>query len=133
MLLEKDLKRLLQDLIVSERAEIKVEGIEVSVRVFTDGSKISLTTPVYVGGNYIPKSVRRVINETPPFNPIFIKTFLKIDETHYQVILNYLGNFDSLTHDNFKSLLEDFGWLAEEWREFLEEHGKNDLVPVRVK
>ena len=56
-----------------------------------------------------------------------------MDEQHFQIKLNYLGQTQSLNHHRFKELLEDFGVIAEKWRLYLEDNDKNDLIYVKVK
>lgn len=133
MLLEKDLKKVFHKLIQDDIAQIVLGGFDVTIRVFDHSSKISLSTPVYLGGNFIPGSVRKCIFQKPPFQSESIKTSLNIDEANYQISLQYVGHLEHLNNGKFKDLLEEFGWLADEWRLFLDEHDKNDLVHVRVK
>lgn len=133
MLIENDLKKLFNQLANDEIAHIALGGADITVRIFENSSKISLTSPVYFGGNFIPKSVRQCANQKPPFPPGAVKTYLSIDENAYQVYLNYSGLTSNLSNNKFKDLLEEFTWQAEEWRLFLDEHDKNDLVHVRVK
>lgn len=133
MLIENDLKKLFHQLSNDEIAHIVLRGTEISVRIFENSSKISLTSPVYFGGNFIPKSVRQCTEQKPPFPPGTVKTYLTIDESAFQVHLNYTGLTQQLSNTKFRDLLEEFSWQAEEWKLFLDEHDKNDLVYVRVK
>jgi hypothetical protein len=132
MLIEKDLKKLYQQLLQEDVVHVEIGGTDVTLRVFDNASKLALSTAVFNGGNFIPKSVRNCISQKAPF-PSDIKTYLTVDEGHYQILLNYLGTLDYLHQDSFRSLLENFSWIADEWRLYLEEHGKNDLIYVRVK
>lgn len=133
MIVEKDLKKLFEELCCHDMGTISISGSPVTVRVFDQGSKLALATEVYNGGNYIPQSVRRCLLQKPPFRPAVIKTYLNVDENNYQISLNYLGPVDQISEPKFRDILEEFSWLAEEWRLFLDEHDKNDLVHVRVK
>jgi hypothetical protein len=134
MLVEKkEFKKLFQKLIEEDTAHFNVGGSDIYIRVIDKASKLSLSTQVYFGGNFIPKSVRSCIVKQAPFSHGSIKTYLTVDENHFQVYLNYLGKLDSLHSDSFKMLLEEFSWLADEWRLYLDEHDKHDLVYVHVK
>lgn len=133
MIIEKDLKKLFQQLDHDDVAQVTLAGSDVLIRVFDDASKISLATTVYYGGNFIPKSVRNGISQKSPFNNISIKTSLAIDERQYLVNLNYLGHLEHLNNQNFTHLLEEFTRLAHAWRAYLDEHDKNDLVRVHVQ
>ncbi|MEM1283633.1 MAG: hypothetical protein AAGG81_08780, partial [Chlamydiota bacterium] len=109
-------------------------GSDVSVRVFDNSTKLSLTTPVYFGSNYIPKSVRSGVRKTPPFERTqTINTSLTIDEESYRVFLNYIGKTEILNNAKFTHLLEDFCYLAEEWRIYLDEEDKNDRIYVHIR
>lgn len=133
MLIEKELKKIFRQLLQDDIAHIDVDGFDVTVRVFDQASKLSLSTPVYFGGNFIPKSVRTSLSQKVPFARDHVKAYLSVDENNYQINLNYLGRLNGLQNETFKGLLEDFSWLASEWRLFLDEHDKNDLIHVRVK
>lgn len=135
MILEKDLKKLFQQLIHEEAAQIVLDGFDISVRIFDHASKLSLMTTVYNGGNFIPSSVRKSLSQKTFVKKELssIKTTLSIDEKRYQINLHYLGGLENLNNQKFKELLEEFSFIADEWRLFLDEHDKNDLVHVRVK
>ena len=132
MVLQKELKRLFHQLVRGDVAQIALGGSDITVRILDHTSTFSLTTPVYFGGNFIPKSVRRCLSQKAPFAHENIKTNLSLDENNFKVYLNYLGSLDHLNGEKFKELLEEFSWLADEWRLFLDEHDKNDLIHVRV-
>lgn len=133
MIIEKELRKLLHRLIKDEIAQITLGGSEVLVHVYDNASKISLSSPVYFGGNFIPLSVRKCMSQIPKFEKGHIKTELKLDEQTNQISLKYIGGLESLNKRKFVDLLEEFSWLADEWRLFLDEHDKNDLIHVRVK
>lgn len=136
MLIEKDLQQALKKLERHNGEPVKLiyDQLEISVRFVDQASKISLTTPVYFGGNYIPGSVRRSLSHKFPASEIpSIRTYLSIDEPLFQINLNYLGHAHSLNYGELKELIEEFGWMADRWRAFLDEHDKHDLVYVRVK
>jgi hypothetical protein len=133
MELEEDLKKLIHQLVHRDIGSIELNGSFITVRVLEDDSLVSLSTPVYLGGNYIPKSVRGCLKEHPPFTyHLTIKTFLSLDEEHFQINLNYLGVIEEFDRSSFKRLLEEFSRVAEEWRYYLDEHDRHDLVHVRV-
>ncbi len=126
------LKHLFQQLIKDDMAQIELGGSNITIRVLDHASTFSLSTPVYFGGNFIPKSVRHCLSQKTPFPQTGIKTNLSIDEANFKIYLNYFGALEHLNGDKFRELLEDFSWLADEWRFYLDEHDKNDLVHVRV-
>lgn len=131
MLVEKELQKIYQDLISHDQTQIFLSGSDVTVRVFDNSTKISLTTPVYFGGNYIPPSVRSGITKSPPFEKTqTINTTLTVDEDSYRIFLHYIGTTEVLNNTKFAYLLENFCYLAEEWRIYLDEHDKNDLIYV---
>lgn len=133
MLLQRDLQRLFQKLGQSSTVHFTVDGTDILIRVFDNASKIYLSTPVFSGGNFIPRSVRKCLSEKAPFGHNDLKTYFTVDEEHFQVVLNYIGLLESIQNDGLKTQLEDFSYMAEMWHQYLEDHGKNDLVHVRVK
>lgn len=133
MLVEKDIQRILNQLARGYPMEIACGNSDIMIRFLDDASKLSLKTLVYRGGNYIPSSVRRCLSAKAPCPHASIRTFFTIDEPNYQIYLNYLGHPESISEEGFKDLLEEFDFLAEKWRVYLDEHDKNDLIYVRVK
>lgn len=133
MVIQKDLRKLFHRLSKEDFAEVEMGGSNVLVRVLDQASKLSLSTPVYFGGNFIPKSVRQCLSMKAPFVHNGIKTTLSIDEENFKIHLNYLGTLGNLSGDRFTDLLEEFTWLADEWRFYLDEHDKNDLIHIKVR
>lgn len=133
MLIEKEINKLLSELSSTEQAQIHLNGFAVSVNMLDHGSRLTLATPVYYGGNYIPKSVRQSLKKKAPFDRLGIATFLEVNEDDFSISLKYKGDCDPVGCSGFVDLLEDFSWLAEKWRDYLDEQDKNDLVYVPAK
>lgn len=131
MIVEKDFRKLIHTLLKEEIAKISLGNSEVVVHVFDNATKISLSTSIYFGGNYIPKSVRNCLNQTPAFAIGHMQTFHNIDEENFEVTLNFIGGLDHINKRMFIDRLEEFSALADEWRLYLDEHDKNDLIHVR--
>lgn len=132
MIVEKELRKLLHQLVKEDIAQINLGGTEITVHVFDQSTKLSLSSSVYFGGNFIPKSVRQSLSHKPIFEKGHINTFLSVDESNYRISLNYLGALNHLNKRMFVDLLEEFSCLSDEWRLYLDEHDKNDLIHVRV-
>lgn len=132
MIEEKQLKQIFRELVDHEWVQLTLEGNPVGIRIFDNASKLMLTAPVYVGSNYIPKSVRKSLSESVPFDTHHIRTYMHIIEDEYKIILHYLGRVEDLDRQNFHQLLEEFCTLAEEWRLYLDKHDKNDLIHIKV-
>jgi len=133
MVIENELKKLVNQLRHDEVAQIRLGNSDITVKVFDHGSQLSLTTSIYYGGNFIPKSVRRCIAGKSPFDSGWVTTNITVDEQNFQIYLNYQEKMNDLSNLKFKDLLEEFSWQADEWRLYLDEHDKNDLVHVHVK
>lgn len=134
MLVEEKLKKVFTDLMCEKgNMQVFLNEQDITVSVFDNSSKLVLTTPVYFGGGYIPKSVRVGVSKTPPFDKNqTIRTTLSIDEENFRVFLKFVGTTETLNSERFVHLMEDFCYLAEEWRIYLDEHDKKDLVYVRI-
>lgn len=133
MLLEHEVKRLISELVNADVAQIDIGGSCITVKACEEGNKIFLSTPVYFGGNYIPKSVRYCLTHRAPFQSYSTQTTLKVDEDNFKVYLNHLGDIENMNKTRFIDLLENFSGLAERWREYLEEHDQNDLVHIPIR
>lgn len=132
MIIEKEFRKLVHQLVKEEIAQIVLGNSEVTVHVLDNATKISLSSTVYFGGNFIPKSVRRCITQIPSFVRGQMKTSFTVDEDNFRVTLNYLGGLAHLNKRMFVDLLEEFSSLADAWRLYLDEHDKNDLVYIHV-
>lgn len=133
MLIEKDIKKILNQLAEGDVIKVRYDGADILVRFLDDASKLSLMTTVYYGGNYIPSSVRRCLSHKSLVFPTTIRTYLSIEERQFSIHLNYLGHADDLNQQRLKEIIEEFGFIAEKWRLYLDENDKNDLVYVKVK
>lgn len=132
MVVESELKKIFEDIKTHDQAQFFLCGSDITVRVFDGASKIAFVSPIYFGGNYIPKSVREGIKKTPPFEKLqLIKTYLSVDEPHFRIFLNYIGSTEELNQKRFQQLMEEFEHLSDEWRIYLDEQDKNDLIFVR--
>ena len=132
MLAETDLKRLFHKLIRQFSAKIHFFGSDVMVNFYDHASKVQLSTPVYLGGNYIPKSVRDCIKHQQPLQTT-MRTHFSIDEDNYRIVLNYTGALSREEDYLFEGLIEEFCGVADEWRALLDEKDKNDLVYIHAK
>lgn len=132
MIVEKEFRKLVHQLVKQEIAQITLGNSEVTVHVLDNATKLFLSSTVYFGGNFIPKSVRNSLDSKPAFEKGHISSYLTVDEENFCVKLNYLGGLDHLNKRMFVDLLEEFSWLADEWRLHLDERDKNDLIHVRV-
>lgn len=115
-------------------AQIDIYGSPVSIGLFEEAHKVFLSTVIFHGINFIPLSVRACLNKKDaPIHQSVIPTYVSVDESSCSVKLNYIGNHDSINPQSFDHLLDEFCWLAEEWRSFLDEHGRQDLIYVYHK
>jgi hypothetical protein len=132
MIAQKEIKKLFHQLRENEYAQIELGGFNITIRCNPDESLFGLSTPVYLGGNFIPKSVRNCLSLKTPFKSDTIKTYLTVDENNFEIDLNFMGTLDNINGEKFKDVLEEFSWLADEWKLFLDDHDKNDYVHVRA-
>lgn len=132
MIVEKEFRKLVHQLVKQEVAQFALGNSEMIVHVIDNATKISLSSTVYFGGNFIPKSVRNSLTKNPEFEKGHIKTSLVVDEENFRVSLNYLGGLAHLNKRMFVDLLEEFSMLADEWRLYLDEHDKNDLIYIHI-
>lgn len=132
MIIEKEFRKLVHQLVKEEIAQINLGNSEVTVHVLDNASKISLSSTVYFGGNFIPKSVRNCMTQIPSFARGHINTGFTVDEENFRVSLNYLGVLTHLNKRMFVDLLEEFSSLADAWRLYLDEHDKNDLIYIHL-
>lgn len=133
MILAKDLNKLYNSLLGEGVVQLHIGGSDVSARLAEQNAKISLKASVYEGDHYIPQSVRKCITGKLPFGGEWIHTRLEIDENNFLIYLTYKCSVKEFNQTNFKDLLEEFSWQADEWRLYLEEHGKHDLLYVHVR
>lgn len=134
MVIEHQLNSLSKQLNETDQGFIEVGGMPITVQALDELNKLLCSTPVYSGGNYIPKSVRASLANPP--NTVAsqkIPTFLKVDEDSFQVHLHYLGRVDYFDVMKLKNLLQEFSDIAREWQLYLDEQGRHDLVYIYSK
>lgn len=131
MLIDLPLNKLLDRLGCGDVVFVYLNGFNVQVSIVDRQSRIALKTPVYMGYNYIPPSVRGGLSHR--FNESLLRTFLTIDESSYQISLEYLESIDELTEASLKELLEEYIEEAILWRAYLDEKDRQDYVHIRAK
>jgi len=124
------IKTILDELHEGGSAQIRHLGSLIAVKPCLNSSKLWLSTVIYDGENYIPDSVRDCAKAPSPVPHSKIPTFVTIDEKKFQLILNYVGIMPKYDAQEFKNLLEQFGWDAEEWRYYLDDFDQRDLIYV---
>lgn len=111
-----------------------LSGMEdISITVVEDGEKLLFSTTVYSGDNYVPPSVRACLTCKPPFRVPFSHTHLNLNEEEFRIQLSASYRTEHLSPDALQDLIDDFAWMAEEWRYYLDENDRNDLIYVRRK
>jgi hypothetical protein len=130
----KEVSQVIERLKADRSAHIDIYGSPLSIGLFDEAHKLTLSTVVFHGSNFIPLSVRACLNKKDaPIHPSALPTYITVDEQNSSIILNYIGRWESVTPFTFDRLLDEFCWLAEEWRSFLDEHGRQDLVHIYHK
>ncbi len=112
-------QEVIKNLINGNVIHLTFNSSDISMKYVEDASKLSLSTAVYTGENYIPVSVRHSLSEKFQVSRPTIKTYLTINEQAFQINLNYLGETEFLDHHKFKELIEEFGIIAEKWQYYL--------------
>jgi hypothetical protein len=123
------LKHLIPKLLERGKASIQLNGSHIAIRVIDDTDRLLLITPVYKGKDYLPNSVRECL--LPSFRgPVSdLNAFLTLDEEAFEISLNCQEHISQMR----LRLLEEFSWLADEWRRILDDNDKKDLVHVRSR
>lgn len=131
MLAEKELKKIVRGLVHDCYVKVEFQGVDLIFNTLDRTThKGSISACVYFGNNFIPQSVRNSLSQTP--FKTSLSTFFSIDEEHFNIYLYYVGEVN-VEHDQLNHLLEEFCWAVQEWRLYLDEQDKNDLVYVHVK
>lgn len=133
MILAKDLNKLFNSLLGEGIVQFHIGGSNVSAQLSEQNAKIFLKTSVYEGDHFIPKSVRKCAAGKLPFSGEWIETKIVFDEENFIIYLTHEAYTTNFNQTNFKDLLEEFSWQADEWRLYLEEHGKHDLIYVHAR
>lgn len=122
----------IQALVKEDFAEIQI-GESLIQLVSLDGStRLSLKTNVYQGENYLPQSVRAAMDHKFP-QARKIRTSLSLEEQTFNIYLNYLGGLEGISKRDFRSLLTEFAIIADEWRQWFDEHDFKDRIHVKKK
>jgi hypothetical protein len=113
--------------------ELSMNGFVIMTQLAPLGNVLSLRTVVYQGYDYIPPSVRLCLNSTfmGPISPLRVQ--LDLNEETFEIALAFSDPMRKITEEALLALLEEYTWLAEEWRRILDDHDKRDLVHVHPK
>ncbi|MBA3238790.1 MAG: hypothetical protein H0T62_10665 [Parachlamydiaceae bacterium] len=133
MILAKDINKLFNCLLGEGTVQLHIGGSDINAQLSEQNAKISVSAVVYEGDGYIPKSVRKCAAGKLPFSGEWIHTQLEIDEDNFTIFLTYKGQTREFNQSNFKDFLEEFSWQADEWRLYLEEHDKHDLIYAHAR
>lgn len=109
-----------------------IEGLNVRLRLWNDGQIVGLSTPVYCGENYIPPSVRGALKQPLAVKSDRYQASFKLDEKACCILLECQGTWAETAAD-LKLMLYEFTWFACEWKNWLNEKGKGDLLPIYLK
>jgi hypothetical protein len=132
MLSGNELEELVFQLFMDLEANVIVNGEQLRITLSKDMKELKLSTIVFHGDDFVPLSVRKAIKAKSIFNISLITTQLAIDESNHDVRLEFTQNLDESGFEGFEEWLEDYFWIASEWRYILEKHGREDLVFVYV-
>lgn len=132
MIVNKVIKQFINQLFSEETAQIHLGDSELSVHIFENAQKISLSCVVYDGENFIPFSVRNSLIKQHGSAHSSLKTHFTIDEDHYNIQLKYVGHLEGFNQCAFVDLLEEFSSIADEWRHFLDDQGNRDLIYIHA-
>lgn len=132
MLLKNEINELVKKFSREHLPKVSLGEHSITIDAYDQRGKVSLSTLVYFGENYIPKSVRQSVLAKHPFEMPFVPTELLIDEKHFKVYLQGIGQVGEMDRQKFVCFLEDFNDLAEKWREYLDERDQNDIVYVHA-
>ncbi len=133
MVSEKTIKYSLDHLLHNEVVHVDLNGSQITLKASQEQERLSLSTAIYRGDNYVPPSVRLCLKPSYAGPSSYIRTTLSLDEENYTICLNHMSSLKALTSQELVRLLEEFSWMAEEWRQVLNDNDRCDLVHIRVK
>lgn len=125
--------RLAQELKLFGRGEILCYGGLVQGKISEAGDEVSLTALLFSGSNYIPHSIRSCLKVSPPMPVSAIITYITVDESEFEICLKWEGSSSLVDSHEFSSIVSEFGTIAEEWRLYIDENDRRDLVYANRK
>jgi hypothetical protein len=132
MITDNQIPSIIETLMKDNSAVVAIEGMSMRLSLWNDGQIIHLSTPVYHGENYIPPSVKDAIKQPFAISSERFEASFKLDETTCFISLESLGTWAE-TAEDLKLMLYEFASFAEEWKNWLNEKGKGDLLPIYLK
>ena len=108
-------------------------GFELTAKLFDDGSQVYLSTPVMIYRTDLSPAVRDAVREGATVEGSQLDGFLRLDESKGIVYLDYLGPMEAESGVEYIHLLQEFIWIANEWRYRLDLKGKLDLTPLPIQ
>jgi hypothetical protein len=105
-------------------------GFEVASRLFNEGEQIYLSTAVLMTRAQLAPSVLEIVREGHQIEGGQLDAFLR--EENGTIYLEYLGPMECESAVQYIHLLQEFIWIANEWRYRLDLKGKEDLVSIPI-
>lgn len=133
MIVQNELQKLINNLSDHDLAAINIDGNSIVVRMVNDASKISLTSVLWQGNNFIPLSVQEVVQNSQRLLNGFNGARLILHEERFLVYLHYSEPIEELSHHLFIEVLETFSSQTTRWRRILDDNDKRDLIHVRIR
>jgi hypothetical protein len=130
MISDDQLTSIIQELAKNNFAFAAIEGMNVRLSFWHDGQTLHLATSVYHGENYIPPSVRKALGQNCIEPSHLFKASLSVDEENFLIFLETECSWEE---SSVKETLYEFTWIADEWKRWLNEKGKEDLLPIYLK
>ncbi|MDF2549353.1 MAG: hypothetical protein K0S07_420 [Chlamydiales bacterium] len=128
MHVEEQFSQSLKELKAKQKSFLTWDPFLLSLQLVDQGHKVLVSTPVYRGLNFIPKSVRRAALQQK--NGGEMKTFLSIDESCFSISLHYLDQY-SILESGLLRQLKSFISIADDWSYVFEERDRDDRVYSR--
>lgn len=134
MIVQEELKKLIDSLVDHDLAAISIDGNEIFVHLIQDGSKLSLAAQLWQGSNYIPASIRSGVQATlSPLNGGPFAPTLIINEQLFQIYLYYVEPIEELSHHQLAAILQEFSLVTSYWRHYLDDQDKRDRIFIRIR
>ncbi len=123
---------ILTQLAGKKKARVVVQGSVLFIETKSKRDQWTISTKVFDGEGYIPKSVRDCVSSSGVLRWQERGAYLQLDSfTNSVYLVHEIEN--SKKYVPFRYFVHDFVEVANEWREILDDFSERDHTPTRIK
>jgi hypothetical protein len=113
------------------RRVVTLCGFDLTAKLFGEGEQVYLSTSVRIPQE-VTSAIRDLVREGATVEGAQLDAFLRLDEKEGIIYLDYLGPMTAESGVEYIHLLQEFIWIANEWRYRLDLKDRQDRMTTSI-